>query len=222
MPQTLESPRRLQPSGDMAITEWSDDMTKRTCSVPDCTNPSESRGLCNKHYIRLRTKGTTEPRRIPTLRERFYAHVDTNGPIPSHVPELGPCHVWTASLDSKGYGQIRDKGRTLRAHKVAWELAGLTTLPGQELDHLCHRRHCVNVAHLQAGTHKQNQENRAGAQRNNASSRFRGVSYDKRRGKWYARAQHYETFYWGGSFDSEKEAAEAAEALRRRLYGRQT
>ena len=37
---------------------------------------------------------------------RFWAKVNKDGPIPAHHPELGPCWIWTAATDPKGYGRF--------------------------------------------------------------------------------------------------------------------
>ena len=56
-----------------------------------------------------------------TVEERFAFHLDKNGPIPLHRPELGPCHVWRGGTSS-GYGAIRAFDKNMRAHVVAFFL----------------------------------------------------------------------------------------------------
>ena len=40
----------------------------------------------------------------PTFPERFWPKVCKDGPVPSQRPELGPCWVWQAWTNNKGYG----------------------------------------------------------------------------------------------------------------------
>jgi hypothetical protein len=97
--------------------------------------------------------------RVRTLEERFWLKVSRDGPLPSLRPELGPCWLWTASLDTKGYGQLNAGRRgagMVRAHRVAYELAYGALPAGRELDHLCRRRSCVNPAHLEAVSRAEN------------------------------------------------------------------
>lgn len=41
-----------------------------------------------------------------TLEKRFRRSVRHDGALPRHCPELGRCHIWTASLTTLGYGKI--------------------------------------------------------------------------------------------------------------------
>lgn len=85
--------------------------------------------------------------------ERFWAQTR---------PGPSGCLEWTGSMLRKGYGRVQhDRARRL-AHRVAFALHNGRE-PGPELDHLCHNRRCVNVAHLREVTHKQNMENGANA-----------------------------------------------------------
>lgn len=90
----------------------------------------------------------------PAWATRFYAKVDRDGPVPVHRPDLGACHLWTASVNERrgGYGQFRLGGRTRKAHQVALELAGVDIPLGYEPDHLCRVHRCVRVGHLEPVT----------------------------------------------------------------------
>lgn len=89
------------------------------------------------------------------LPDRFWDKVDKNGPVPEHRPDLGPCHLWTASLDRRGYGKFWFEGKPRKAHRLAF-----TAACGEPrhllLDHLCRVRRCVNHAHLEPVTVKVN------------------------------------------------------------------
>ena len=83
------------------------------------------------------------------IEERFWKYV-----FPE--PNSG-CWLWTASLDSKGYGQIgKDRGGLTRAHQVSYRIHKGAVPAGLEIDHLCRVRNCVNPDHLEAVTRREN------------------------------------------------------------------
>lgn len=84
----------------------------------------------------------------------FWAKVDKVGPIPEHRPDLGRCWVWLASKNKGGYG-LFDGPTSGLAHRFVVDL--LTVIPkGQDIDHLCRNRLCVNPAHLELKSRSEN------------------------------------------------------------------
>lgn len=133
-------------------------MTKAICRVAECDRRVRSRELCSMHIQRWRKWGTTDLRpRGRSLEDRFWEKVNKNGPAPTNRPELGPCWLWTASLDSKGYGKIKGAGpEIVQAHRASYEL-NVGPIPADlVLDHLCRVRHCVNPGHLEPVTQRIN------------------------------------------------------------------
>lgn len=70
--------------------------------------------------------------------DRFWSKVD-----------VGDCWQWTACTQ-RGYGRFMAGDGLKRAHRFAYELLVGPIPEGQQLDHLCRNRGCVNPDHLQA------------------------------------------------------------------------
>lgn len=144
-----------------------------------------------------------------SVEQRFWEKVDRRGD--------DDCWLWTASKNTgSDYGQFRLNGRMEKAHRVSWELAH-GVKPGPKLDHRCLNPTCVNPRHLREVTNKQNNENRAGAYRNNVSG-VRGVSRQSRGGGWRARVRHDGVLIHVGTFPTIEEAGEAARLKRLELF----
>lgn len=69
------------------------------------------------------------------------------------MPEPNPgCWIWLSALNDRGYGQFSKK----HAHRVTYETFVGPIPEGLVLDHLCRVPCCVNPAHLEPVTHKEN------------------------------------------------------------------
>jgi len=96
-----------------------------------------------------------KPRGIPLV-ERFMEKVEID-------PDSG-CWNWTGSTHAEtGYGsfwrgKITPAGNHCpeRAHRVSYELHVGPISEGLQLDHLCRNRRCVNPAHLEPVTNREN------------------------------------------------------------------
>jgi len=98
------------------------------------------------------TSTTTRPIEVtPDLERRLMAKV-------SPEPTSG-CWLWTGSVNTSGYGQIGRGGKDgslVLVHRASYEIHRGPIPKGMVLDHLCRCRTCVNPAHLEVVTNREN------------------------------------------------------------------
>ena len=66
------------------------------------------------------------------------------------------CWIWMKGSDSRGYGHISVDGKTLKSHRVSWEVKHGNIQSGLVVCHKCDITSCVNPDHLFLGTQKDN------------------------------------------------------------------
>lgn len=67
----------------------------------------------------------------------------------------GGCWLWRG-VTTGGYGYMDIRGQRFLAHRVAYTLFVGAIPKGKQLDHLCRVRHCINPAHLEVVTSREN------------------------------------------------------------------
>lgn len=77
----------------------------------------------------------------------------------SPEPNSG-CWLWTASLDSRGYGQLTLNGKLFRAHRVSYQMHKGPIPDGLHVCHACDVPSCCNPDHLFLGTNLENIQDR--------------------------------------------------------------
>ena len=68
----------------------------------------------------------------------------------------GSCWLWTATLWPNGYAQMSINGIKRLIHRWAFETFRGPIPEGLQIDHLCRRKNCVNPAHLDVVTNREN------------------------------------------------------------------
>lgn len=86
-------------------------------------------------------------RRNASPMERIAHHV--------RIDEAG-CWVWQSYIMPNGYARLTVDGEVHYAHRFAYEAFVGPIDAGLHIDHLCRVRNCVNPAHLEPVTPKQN------------------------------------------------------------------
>ena len=126
------------------------------CSVDWCDNPvgrTGGLGYCRKHYRRLRAHG--DPLAGSTEKGKARAFVER-----AALADCDECITFPFHRNIYGYGRLNlDSGNYVGAHFYACEIRnGPRPSPEHEARHSCGNGHegCVNGAHLQWGTRKQN------------------------------------------------------------------
>jgi hypothetical protein len=125
-----------------------------TCSVAGCDRKPKAMGMCGNHRRTFRKHGDPTANghqlKMDQWQARFWANVYP-------CPVTG-CWHWGAAIFAKrgGYGNFCIRGKSRKAHVVAYELLVGPVSDGLVLDHLCRVTCCVNPDHLEPVTPGEN------------------------------------------------------------------
>lgn len=141
----------------------------RTCSIRECGRPAAVRTFCTRHYQYWRRRqgeilpaaesGKRGGRPVQPPESRFWLYSGTADRSLHH------CWLWTGALSrgDEGYPVLGVSGRSVRASRWSYEhFCGPIPL-GRLVRHRCPNGpdiRCVNPAHLDIGTHRDNMQDR--------------------------------------------------------------
>jgi len=75
------------------------------------------------------------------------------------IPEPNSgCWIWVGATNSDGYGWLWRSGRSVRVHRIAWEITKGPIPTGLHVLHRCDVPACIRPSHLFLGTHIENMQ----------------------------------------------------------------
>lgn len=108
--------------------------------------------------------------RRATINARIRARCVVTPAPPGLDPARGPCCIWQGPVSAKpkpknaarghSYPRMSLDGQTVAVHRVVYVNYHGYLPTAQTIDHVCRRRLCVALKHLEHVTHKSNQKRR--------------------------------------------------------------
>lgn len=127
-------------------------------------------------------------------------------------------HKWCASKYPRGYVAVRaesinGKYKMIRMHRQIMQVENSKVL----IDHINHNSLDNRKSNLRECTKRENAMNMRSQLGSN--SKYIGVDFIKKLGKWRARINVYDKEIHGGVFMTEEEAAKARDVLSKKYFG---
>lgn len=119
------------------------------------------------------------------------------------------------SLNTLGYVVIQISMQKIHAHRLAW-LYVYGCWPKNQIDHINRIRNDNRLCNLRDVTSSENIHNTSDNRKN--TSGYRGVTWNRDRGKWQAQIMASKQYFHLGLYDSPEEAFAVVSAKRRELH----
>lgn len=99
---------------------------------------------------------------------------------------LSECWTGLGAKNSNGYVYVKLGGKSVPAHRIAYELAYGPIPPGLVIDHVCRNRECFNPDHLEPVTNRENIRRGLAGQHNARKTHCKnGHPFDARNTRWH-------------------------------------
>lgn len=144
-----------------------------SATTPDCCRNEVAN---SNHVLNPMTQADTTNRPPATVfnlsekdRERFHSKY-----------KVGPddqCWEWLGTKFSNGYGAFKANRKTLKSHRISYQLENGSIDEKLIVRHSCHNVGCVNPFHLCLGTHKDNMRDMVEAGRSATGDRHSSRLY---------------------------------------------
>jgi hypothetical protein len=114
--------------------------------------------------------------------------------------------------NKRGYWLVGINNPTPKAylvHRIVWFLSTKEDPQEYLIDHIDQNPSNNTTTNLRLSTHKTNKLNRLKPKNKKAKSKYKGVCFEAKTNKWYARINYQSKKYYLGMFNNELDAAKA-------------
>ena len=113
------------------------------------------------------------------------------------VDANGVCWEWGGYVSTHGYGMVNVGGTPTTAHRAMWETLVGPISYGNDLDHLCKNKLCVNPDHLEPVDRRTNSKRARGSTTNRCKNGHIGMYSEKADGATYCLGCNREAWHRG-------------------------